>query len=143
MRRGVLIRNDANEQGTLGWLILDSGFWLRTLELPWEENRVNRSCIPSGKYHTKFLPRSGTGRYKKVWHVNDVPNRSGILIHAGNFAGNVDLGYRTNVRGCILVGKRVGRIGGQRAVINSRVALASLREELRAEDFSLTIIDNT
>ena len=44
-------------------------------------------------------------------------------MHAGNFAGAVKKGFKTNVQGCVLLGRRFGLIQGQRAVLVSRATV--------------------
>ena len=104
------------------------------LERPWLRNQRNISCIPSGSYRVTFLPRSASGRYRNVWHIQDVPGRSGVLIHSGNVVGHS--------RGCLLIGKRRGYLQGQPAVLNSRTALTELNSILEGETFQLLIIGN-
>jgi hypothetical protein len=58
----------------------------------------------------------------------DVPGREGILIHQGNLCGDVRIGFKSNVLGCVLVGDRLGVIGGQAAVLNSTATLRRLME---------------
>ncbi|MFA9389678.1 MAG: DUF5675 family protein [Prolixibacteraceae bacterium] len=69
--------------GTNGALFCNDQFVCFTIELPWQENRRNISCIPEGKYSLgkRFTERRG-------WHllVKDVPNRSEILFHPANNA---------------------------------------------------------
>ena len=72
-----------------------------TLELPWNDNKKQISCIPKGKYNVE--KRQST-KYKNHFHVLDVPNRSYILIHQGN--------YNWHTKGCILVGKTLTDING-------------------------------
>lgn len=64
-----------------------------SLELPWNDNKRNFSCIPEGVYKARVHKSPKFG--KSLW-LQDVPNRSEILIHKGNF--------HFNVRGCILIG---------------------------------------
>lgn len=71
-------------------------FTCATLELPWLENRRNISCIPEGEYEVEKLP-ARKGRNYVHFLVKDVPDRSAILIHTGN--------YNFDIRGCILPGK--------------------------------------
>lgn len=72
-----------------------------TLELPWNDNKKQISCIPKGEYNVE--KRQST-KYKNHFHVLDVPNRSYILIHQGN--------YNWHTKGCILVGKTLTDING-------------------------------
>lgn len=101
-----------------------------TLEPPWLDNRRNVSCIPAGEYRCEFLAKSASGKYKDVFHLQDVPGRSGILIHNGNLV--------SHTKGCILLGMRHGRLAGQRAVLNSRAAMSQLGEY--KQSFELVIV---
>jgi hypothetical protein len=58
----------------------------------------------------------------------DVPGREGILIHQGNFCGDVRRGFKSNVLGCVLVGDRFGTLSGQQAILNSTATLRRLME---------------
>ena len=69
-------------------------FGCHTLELPDKGNARNVSCVPTGEYSAKKHTRP-SGQ-KAIW-IMDVPNRSAILIHLGNF--------NSDIQGCILVGK--------------------------------------
>lgn len=135
MKRVILTRVATGEQGTFGVLRFD-GRAVSTGELPWRENRRNVSCIPGGKYLCRIIrsPRFGT-----VYHVKNVPGRSGVLIHSGNYAGDTSRGWRTHSHGCILPGLRRGRLGDQRAVLCSCPALGQLVAALRRQPFILEI----
>jgi len=88
-----------------------------TIEPPWNFNRRNVSCIPDGAY---MIERVNSPSRGDCLAVLDVPDRSGILIHAGNVAAES--------RGCILPGTAIGQINDVRAVRNSRVALSRILE---------------
>lgn len=94
---------------------------LFTLENLWLENKRNVSCIPKGKYDVvKHGWEEDTPlKYKRVWRLEDVPHRSGILIHAGNYA--------KDTYGCILVGTKLTVKNGKGMVLNSRKAIEILR----------------
>lgn len=98
---------------TLGsWISSQGGILCKILELPWRKNMRSISCIPEGEYlvthsdpvladdPTTEVDESG-GRHPRPYAhfiINDVPNRSGILVHVG-----------TDVRnslGCQLAGSR-------------------------------------
>ena len=144
MRHLRLYRFESDDCGTYGVLV-DENFEkvCVTGELPWRNNRPNRSCIPPGEYVADYMERSGSGRYKKVYWVRGVPGRSAILIHSGNVMGDVEKGYITHSNGCPLVGVKFGKLGGQNAVLASRIALGTLREEIGEQSFKLTVIDRT
>ena len=110
----MLFRYYRGKDVTLGVLWDGSGLH-RTLERPWKDNQQNQSCIPDGEYPYNYMPHSSSGRYKGCYHVRDVPGRFGILIHAGNVVDET--------KGCILIGDRIGVLGGKKAVLNSRSAL--------------------
>ena len=104
----------------------------RTLENPWLDNLTNISCIPAGIYDTMYLPSSGSGKYRKVWWLKDVPGRSGILIHNGSFV--------RDTQGCILVGDKAQVLGGEPAVTGSRSSMEKLRNILGERPFKLHIL---
>jgi len=131
-----LVRQRRSDQGTEGVLVF-SNWWLNTIELPWRDNRRNVSCIPSGRYFVKWA----WSKFGLVPHVLDVPNRSGILIHVGNWAGDREKGYRSDTYGCILVGLRRGELFGQRAVLMSSHAFAKLKSFIGMRVFVLEVIE--
>lgn len=65
------------------------------IEPSWVHNIQYISCIPIGMYRVVLRT---SDRYKEHLHIQDVPGRSLILIHIGNF--------RRNTTGCILPGVR-------------------------------------
>lgn len=119
---------------TLGELVLPSGAGLKTLELPWLDNKSNVSCIPEGVHLVKWLERSASGKYKRVWHIQDVPNRTAILMHNGNLI--------RHTQGCPLIGLYHGRLNDQTAVLSSGAGLNKMRAELSGKDFVLIITSN-
>ena len=102
---------------------------IATLELAWKNNERRISCIPEGTY--KCVKRLSP-KYGHHWHVLDVPNRSLILIHSGNF--------HTHTLGCILVGEKHSDINndGLCDVTNSRNVMNELRVML-PDEFELEI----
>ena len=125
-----------SDQGTLGRLIAGE-FSCYTLELPWRDNQRTISCIPLGEYETYPIP---SVRYGIIYYVSNVTGREGILIHPGNLAGDVSMGYKTNVNGCILLGEKVGTLQGQLAVLLSRSAITRFMNYMNNEPFTLDIV---
>jgi len=129
----ILNRYKSSDKQTLGQLILmqcnELLFNCYTLELPWLENQFQISCIPAGLYNVK---KRYSVKYKNHFHVQDVPERSFILIHAGN--------YYTQTKGCILVGSSLTDINGDgyKDVINSKSTIKKLLEIL-PDEFRITI----
>lgn len=136
MREITLYRTDTGPHGTFG-IILLPGLEVVTLELPWKDNARNVSCIPAGSYDLIWCKSRKYGR--NMYLVHKVPNRSGIRIHSGNFAGDRSLGLRYHSYGCILPGKYKGIMLGQKAVYCSRFAVADLEKILAPHNYQLTI----
>ena len=141
MRTLILTRSPGDNQGIPGVLhdvgaVHEPPLRLVTLEPPWRDNKPGVSCIPPGKYVCKphVSPRFG-----KCILVTDVPGRTDILSHSGNWAGDKARGYRSDSQGCILVGLMAGELQGQRAVIGSREAMNSLLAWAGEEEFELEI----
>ncbi len=86
---------------TLGILTIDNTDNLFfTLELPYKDNLKNISCIPEGKYE---IINYNSNKFKNCFKINDVINRSDILIHSGNTINDI--------KGCILIGKSINNEG--------------------------------
>jgi hypothetical protein len=115
---------------TLGRLSLSSsGFQCFTLELPWLNNQINVSCIPSGNYLAK---KYNSPLHGEVILLINVDGRSFVEIHSGNFT--------RQILGCILVGDGIKYLDddGIPDVTNSRNTLKKLLT-LLPEEFDLTI----
>lgn len=113
--RAVLCRQYYSKQthGTLTVYDEDTNeevFKCRTLELPDLGNRQNISCIPEGHYD---VVDRNSPKYGQCLHVTEVPNRSYILFHYGNYAGSINpkTGH-SDIRGCILVGEKFVDLDG-------------------------------
>lgn len=127
MEQAVIIREPSMDQGTLGHLVTQRGFQCYILELPNYDNVRSYSCIPLGDYVVR-VRRSP--KYGLVFHLTDVEGRQYILMHSGNWAGDVHKGFKTHSKGCLLFGYRRGVMGGQRAVFNSRSAKAGFERHM-------------
>lgn len=140
MCKVLLLRRSTSDQGTFGTLVATrdgaAPLQLFTGELPWRDNHARVSCIPEGNY--KCQPWHSR-KYPNHYNVMDVPERSAILFHSGNFSGARDKGFLTNVEGCILVGKARGTIKGQKAVLSSKVAMDALRKYIGENFFGLEV----
>lgn len=130
-----LLRLKSTAQGTPGYWIFPGG-WYYSMELPWRDNLNSLSCIPEGVY-TVAIRKSP--KYGKVYHVKNVPGRSYILIHPLNVAGNIEMGYKTESEGCIGLGKRLGMLWGQRAVLVSRPTVRTFMEAMDYQPFILHV----
>jgi hypothetical protein len=105
-----------------------------TIEPPWKNNLRSISCIPAGTYQAAIDFSHSPPR----WNLPDVPKRSQIQIHAGNWAGDAGRGLLSDSQGCILIGDHLTHLRNQLAVSASRTALRKLYQ-LVAPLASLTI----
>ncbi len=140
MQRVKLQRGMGGDQGTPGRVTCESGWDCLSLELPDRENRVGRSRIPAGIYTCLW----GWSPHFRGWYwrVEQVPGRVGVLLHAGNRAGDVEKNFKSDVLGCILLGKVFGRLQGQLAIFMSRVAVDEFNKQMAGETrFVLEVID--
>jgi len=137
MKTVYLNRLPSTSHGTFGHLFCpDIGFSCFTGEPPWKNNRSCVSCIPVGEYLVKIRQ---SPKYGLIFHVKNVKNRSYILKHSGNFAGDRELKLKSHTMGCILLGKKMGRISGQMAVLNSRITVRQFMSLMNNETYKLII----
>ena len=123
-----LTRLEEKHGGTWGILtIANTNTLLFTCELQWHDNARNKSCIPAGMYRIEKITD-----YK--WIVCDVQGRSGILLHPAN--------YPSELRGCIALGLRLGKIDGRHGVLDSRKAFDEFNKALNGiTETTITIKD--
>ena len=127
-------RYDHGKKQTLGRLFVLDGkrvvYTCHTLELPWKNNQFQVSCIPEGTYK---VVRRTSARFKNHFHLTNVPDRSLILIHAGN--------YYTDILGCILVGKGLADLNkdGLKDVTSSKATLTDLLAQMPS-NFEIEIV---
>jgi len=135
--KAVLVRQKqlSNDKQTCGRFIMidnkgDIAFQCASLELPWLNNVQSKSCIPDGLYNVGKTdsPKFGEGTLK----VQNVPGRSSILIHPGN--------YTRQIQGCILLGEKLTDLDkdGITDVVNSKTTIEKVKTI--ADSFTLTII---
>ena len=124
-----LIRLEESNQGTFGILKIEKQVFCYTLEPPALLNKVNKSSIPIGQYVCKKIPHP---TYRLTYEVLDVPERTKIYIHPGNFVSNTE--------GCIILGQSIDNLRNRRAVLNSGATFAKfLKEMYEVDQFHLTI----
>jgi hypothetical protein len=128
----TLTRDASTAQGTTGKITIYDPVQKKdvtvcyTIELPDKKNATNVSSIPTGTY--TVVPYGSEN-----FLVQNVLNRSGILIHKGNWAGDESLGFRSDSKGCILPGNAITKLdvpGGKKqqlAVSSSGDTLKALR----------------
>lgn len=115
----LVIERTYHDKGTHSDVTFPDGTVLYGLENPWLNNERSVSCIPEGIYAvgkrvSPIVQRISKGKYMEGWEVQNVPNRSFILFHAGNYVRNTD--------GCILTGSSKDFAGGEPVVWRSAEA---------------------
>ncbi len=131
-----LVRFRSDDEGTFGVLVLVNQTVLFTGELPDKSNQRNISCIPTGTYLVKQVQSSSFGL---VYEVKNVPGRTDIYLHNGNYAGDAEKGFRSDVEGCILLGMDIGELDNQRVVLSSQLARGIFEGVMGDEPGILTI----
>lgn len=140
MKHVIIVRGKQNDQGRVSVVsIAGDDFRSLIMELPWRNNQHNISCIPPGNY--PVVPYRSP-KFGLVYLITKVSNRSGVLFHTGNFAGDVSKGFKTHSHGCALHGTKEGIVSGQRAVLLSKNAQWQFKNAVGEEQFLLTIIDS-
>lgn len=132
LKEVILSRFSDNGLETIGMLsVVGDRFHCDSLERPWKNNARGISCIPPGRYRCTWarMVTVGTDHYL----VQDVPGRSAIFIHGGN--------YFLDSHGCILLGSKAGDLNkdGQEDIGNSRNTIHAFEELMERKDFWLTI----
>ena len=152
--------------GVFGNLYAPNGRTFVSGELPWTDRDddgkrdAGESCIapkpgdPAKTYLCEWTKspsrKNKDGSAQWTYRLRDVPNAAGILMHPGNFVGDVTQGYLADAKGCILIGMSVAdilipkkRLLGTRikqlGVTSSRDAVKSFVEIMKKESFELTI----
>jgi hypothetical protein len=103
----TVVRTQMGTDATNGILLIDGVFECYTLEDQYQAVKVmHETCIPEGTYdikfrtvggfHSKYADRYGNAHYGML-HLQDVPNFTYILIHAGN--------TDEHTSGCLIVGE--------------------------------------
>lgn len=119
------------KEGTNGTLFCSGNYLSHTIELPWNNNKRNISCIPEGRYEIK--PRFSK-RFKHHLILKHVKNRSYILFHPANDA-------QKDLEGCIAPVTYLSGIGKGIYSKNAMQKLLSLVYQARdrKESIFLTI----
>lgn len=120
----------SDSESTRGIYLDDSGVLAVTLERPWLNNKQQVSCIPCGVYICK---RVKSPKFGITFEVTNVPNRSHILHHSGNFV--------KDTLGCVILGVRFGKINNTIAVLDSKKAFNKFMDKLtNVNEFKLNVV---
>ena len=130
MKLLTLKRITSSLECVCGVLTLDQEPICLTLERAWCGNIRNKSCIPAGEYYCQPYTSK---KFGKCYKVDNVPDRSWVLFHTGNTV--------KDSTGCIILGRRFGKLNSRMAVLDSRKAKRELVKVLKDKDFLLRILD--
>ena len=119
-----LRRFPLSANGTIGQWYVDGQAICCTLELPWEDNKKDISCIPAGTYTLKHTYSPKFKRF--TWEVLNVPNRTGIRLHTANEVSEIE--------GCIAPCMRLELRNGNFFGVNSKIALNKIESCLNVEN---------
>lgn len=86
--------DSGENKGTISAVLVDGIVCCWALELPWLNNEINISCVPSGTYKLKLEYSRKFGR--SLYELKDVPGRSECKFHKAN--------YLSELSGCIALG---------------------------------------
>jgi len=104
-----LLRREENfKYGTFGALSINKQVFCVTLEPPDIENAKNISSIPDQQY---ICERFNSPTYGETFIIKNVPDRDYVLFHPGN--------VKKHTKACIILGQYWGKLGKDRAVLNS------------------------
>lgn len=75
-----------------------------------------------------------------MYGIEPVKGRSGIRKHAANLMGDLELGYKAQLNGCIALGLKRGWIQGQKAILLSAPAMRQFEALMGGQQFELEIV---
>lgn len=118
--RKLILNRVYYEDSTFGILCAEDHPLCVTLERPWFDNEKGLSCIPEGDY---TCIKYNSDRFRNTYQVEDVPGRSKILFHKGN--------YVSDSTGCILLGQYFTMTENENPMVaQSRKAMTIFRRYL-------------
>lgn len=141
----TLRRITTDNAGTFGvFEARDLLFSCTSLELPDRNNRPMISRIPAGTYTAEW---SYSHRFKRHrYRLADTAPRVGILIHPANFAGDKSAGWKSELSGCIALGRCAGVLNNgagidQPALLDSRSTVAAFERDAAERPLIIYITD--
>jgi Family of unknown function (DUF5675) len=149
----TLVQGDSTEQGSFGSLSVKDALgevlsWV-ALELPDRDNLPRRSRIQKGIFHATLMQTGHLWSPRddgRLYRFTDVPGRDLIEIHAATWAGDVSLGWHSDLLGCIAPGKSRGELvppdvgKPQACILRSRDALTEFMAACKEEDIQVEVV---
>ena len=128
----TIVRVSSLDEGTFGVMLFDGKPFAVTGERPWRDNQKSVSCIPTGMYLCK---RYKSEKYPDTFEIMNVPNRTYVLFHQGNFP-------LEDSEGCVLVAEKFNEVDGKVAVLESKHGFEEFKRNLKDVcTFMLQIIE--
>lgn len=135
-----LKRIQSDHKRTFGEWTHPDGWSCWILENPWQGNEQTVSCIPDGTYRLEYrdsplINRITKGKFTGGYELVDVPGRTFIMIHHGNWVSNTD--------GCPLTGEKPTMILGELGVPNSMNTFIEIMSRLDAMSDEERVVEIT
>jgi hypothetical protein len=130
-----LLRIAQDDQGAIGIMYFENADWYCFILQP-DENDKERYHLPAGKYKARrFHGIKWPNTFEIVIEgTNSVNGHTSLLFHAGN--------TEVDSLGCSLMGSSIGKLKGDRAVLNSGDTFKSFLEFTKDIDkFDFEVID--
>lgn len=128
----TIVRVSSLDEGTFGVMLFNGKPFAVTGERPWMENKKSVSCIPTGVYLCK---RYKSAKYSNTFEIMNVPNRTYVLFHKGNFP-------LKDSEGCILIAEKFEEVNGKVAVLESKHGFEEFITKLKDVcTFTLQIVE--
>ena len=128
----TIVRVASLDEGTFGVMLFDGKPFAVTGERPWLDNKKSVSCNPPGVYLCK---RYKSAKYSDTFEIMDVPDRTYVLFHKGNFP-------LKDSEGCILVAEKFEEVNSEVAVLESGHGFEEFTKKLKDVcTFALQIIE--
>ena len=128
MKKFRLVRLEQSSHGALGAFLIDGEIHSFTLEP--DATDPKKPQIKQGVYHVQRF--HGT-KWKDTFEIV-VPDHVAVLIHAGN--------TEADTRMCILLGESVGKLKGDRAVLNSGYSFKSFMQRMGDDQEATLFIED-
>ncbi len=133
----ILRQESTAEHGTFGSIRINTGLFCWTLE-PYEYgNTPNESCIPAVMYRcervsSNLVRRLTHGLITETFEITHVPDRTYVRFHGGN--------TDEDTLACPLLGETLGKLHGDRAILNSGKTFKSFMAIMEPYDWFTLVI---
>ena len=128
MKRLKLIRLEHSSQGAVGVLLIDGEIHSFTLEPDAADPK--KPQIKQGVYAVR---RFHGAKWKDTFEIV-VLGHTAVLFHAGN--------TEADTRMCVLLGSTVGKLKGNRAVLNSGTSFSSFMKKMGDDQEAVLFVED-